>query len=153
MGAIVDFDYATFKARFPEFETLPEEVVLANWEEACIKHNNTGGSSVQTEGSQRLLLNLLTAHFVAIEYPNGATRADPNAPTGPVSGAGQGSVNVQFAQSASSGDDVVFFKQTRYGYRYYMLMKQYAKFRYVQGPSYQPYPDSIFPYRRYPTSS
>ncbi len=131
--AIVVFNYANWIARYPEFTTLasganPATVAPECFTEACLYCNNTDASLVTDIPTRTMLLNMLTAHIVALNF--GANGEPPSALVGRISSAGGGSVNVS-AEMAGNTAYSAWFNQTKYGAAYWQASAQYRMMRYV----------------------
>jgi len=135
VGAVA-FDYALWRARYPEFDSVPEPVASLYFTEACLYLDNTDASLVVDEAQRLLYLNMLTAHVAALY---GQTNGEePSNLVGRVASAGEGSVNVS-VEAAFPGS-AAWFAQTKYGISYWQATSRFRSFRYRPGaqPFYQP---------------
>ena len=64
--AIVVFDVAAFRERYPEFDAVSETLLNAYFTEATIYLNNTDSSPVKDISIRALFLNMLVAHIAAL---------------------------------------------------------------------------------------
>lgn len=128
--AVVSFDPAKFKARYPEFSTVADLTLGACFDEAGLFLSNTDSSPVQDVTRRALLLNMLTAHIATL---GGVLAADrlPN-PVGRVSSAAEGSVSASF-EYLQPGKHA-WFTQTQYGAAFWQATTNLRTFRYVPCP-------------------
>jgi hypothetical protein len=132
--AVVAFDYNTWITRFPEFTTTPNIATLAPlmFAEASLYVSNTDASPVTDLGVRALILNLVTAHLVFINY--GAGPNGPSSLVGRISSATEGSVSVNTAYAEAKPGSRAWFDQTKYGAQAYAALGPYRRFRYVPQP-------------------
>ena len=129
--AIVTFDLAGFRARYPEFAAVADSLLGAYFNEAGLYLNNTDSSPVSNVTKRSLLLNMLVAHIATL---NGALSADGQArPVGRVSQAGEGSVSASFEYSEPGSES--WFVQTQYGAAYWQATLNYRRMRYIAHPT------------------
>lgn len=136
--ASVVFNYANWIARYPEFTTLanganPTVVVPMCFDEATIYCNNTDRSPVCSIPERTALLNMLTAHIVALNF--GVNGQAPNQLVGRISTAGEGSVNV--GTEMKTPGNAAWYMQTKYGAAYWQATTNYRMMHYVPSP-YRP---------------
>lgn len=129
--AVVVFDAANFKIRYPEFVGVADLVLSARFDEATLYLNNTDESPVQDITRRTVLLYLLTAHIATIM---GALAGGTPGPVGRVSSATEGSVSVGFDFSAQPGS-AVWFQQTQYGASFWQATSSLRGFRYIAQPT------------------
>jgi hypothetical protein len=130
VGAVATFDPSAFAAegRYPEFSTINPSVVSDVWNgEATLYLRNDGGSPVQDAGQQRTLLNMITAHILALNF--GVNGEAPSPLVGRIASAGEGSVNVSVANDVPSGS-AQWFAQTKYGAAFWGATSVYRRFQY-----------------------
>ena len=137
--AVVVFNYASWIARYPEFSVLangadPTVVAPLCFDEACIYLNNTDASLVRSVAVRTVLLNMLTAHIMQLNF--GSNGQTPTAMVGRVSSATEGSVSVSTAMDTPGS--AAWFEQTKYGSAYWQASAQFRMMRYVP-PPLQPY--------------
>lgn len=130
--AIVAFDLASFRARYPEFSSVPDPLMSAYFAEATIYLNNTDSSPVTNLPVRSLLLNMLTAHVAALNSGIDNTQASPL--VGRISQATEGSVSVSAEMGPPSGTSA-WFMQTKYGASFWQASLPYRSFRYIAGSS------------------
>jgi hypothetical protein len=124
--AIVAFNSAQFKARYPEFIAVADLALSACFDEAGIYLYNTDASPVQDVTRRALLLNMLTAHVASLGgLVDGEVRA-----VGRVASAGEGSVSVSL-DYAPAGTNA-WFNQTQYGAAFIQATSAFRGFRYRQ---------------------
>ena len=131
--AVVAFDLAGFRARYPEFTAVADPLLGAYFSEATIYLNNTDTSVVTDINVRSLLLNMLTAHIAALN--SGVSGQAPSALVGRISQASEGSVSVSADMGPPSGTSA-WFNQTRYGASFWQAAAPYRAFRYLPGASY-----------------
>jgi hypothetical protein len=128
--AVVVFDQAAFLDRYPEFAATignyPRAAVNA-FDEACLYLNNTDSSRVP-EPPRSILLNMLTAHIVALSY--GVNGKAVSGLVGRITSAGEGSVNVS-ADMGPSTSQKAWYEQTQYGASYWRASAVYRTAIYV----------------------
>lgn len=128
MGVVVQFNYANWIARYPEFASIPQATVEQQYfPEATAYHRNDGGGPVPTAALQTVYLNMMTAH-IAARY--GAVNGEPASTlVGRIANASQGSVTVGTDFPLESPSQA-WFAQTKYGADYWNATKAYRFFRY-----------------------
>jgi hypothetical protein len=142
MGAVVNFNYQQWKARYPEFCGVSEPTAQAYFNEAQIYHRNDAMGPVQNPSVQLTMLNMVTAHLAAIYS---GTNGQPASPlVGRVSQAAEGSVNVSTDMTIDPGSEQ-WWAQTKYGLAYWTAAAPYRTMQYVPG---FPRPTNPFFYRR-----
>lgn len=129
--AVVAFDYAMWLTRFPEFTTTPNIAAVAPlmFEEASLYVSNTDASPICNLQIRTLILNLVTAHLVAINYGVGGETPSPL--VGRISNAAEGTVNVAVAFSSAPTGSKDWYSQTKYGAQVWAATAPYRAFRYM----------------------
>lgn len=134
MGVIVQFDYASWVARYPEFAAVPSTVAQLYFDEATLHHRNDGGGPVEEVATQSALLNMMTAHIAWLSRVD-ASGNPVNPLVGRISSAAEGSVNVS---TDTIGGNIEVSKQwllqSQYGLSYYHATAAYRQMRYKRGP-------------------
>lgn len=128
---VVVFDPTAFKTAFPEFATLTDGVLTANFGLAQLQLNNSCGSRVCDANQRETLLDLLTAHITQLR--NGINGLPPQGIVGRVSDATEGSVSV----GADMGTQVygqAYYSQTQFGALYWTSTARYRTMRYIPPP-------------------
>lgn len=128
---VVVFDPAVFKAAYPEFVTLGDAVLIANFDLATLQLNNSCGSTVSDAALRETLLNLLVAHITTLR--NGANGQPPPGMVGRIGYAIEGSV----AATADMGPQVygqAYYNQTQWGAMYWTATARFRSLRYVPPP-------------------
>jgi hypothetical protein len=125
--AIVVFNYKSWLARYPEFATVDPTAVEECFPEACLYCNNTNFSPVKDINARRILLNMLTAHIVFLNF--GANGQAPSQLVGRIASAGEGSVNV--STELKLPGSAAWFTQTKYGAAFWQASAAYRMMRYV----------------------
>lgn len=132
----VVFDQNAFLARYPEFKaTLAvvdnENAAQSCFDEACVFLDN-GPSSLVPDPPRSVLLNMLTAHILALYFGVGGKK--PARAVGRIRSAGEGSVNVSLDMGPSTGQKA-WYEQTMYGASYWRASMGYRLAAYVPPPS------------------
>lgn len=129
--AVVTFDPAAFKVRYPEFASVNNAVLSACFDEAGLYLLNTDRSPVQDVTRRAMLLNMLTAH---IAWIGGKLSADGQPrPVGRVSQAAEGSVSAGF-EYLTPGTHA-WFTQSQYGSAFWQATSSLRGFRYRPRPT------------------
>jgi len=147
LGAIVQFDYAVWAARYPELATsVAEPLAQSYFAEATIYQANDGSGPVRDSGQQLALLNMLTAHIAKLNAPIGGVESPQL--VGRISNASQGSVSGATSYVDPKTDLQAWANQTKYGANWYSATSQYRTFRYRGGPRrfFSPWP--AWPFQR-----
>ena len=141
MGCVVQFNYAQWVMRYPEFSPrVPPALAQDYFTEATLYQRNDGTGPINDPASALLLLNMLTAHIAELNAPKGdGEQASPLA--GRISSAGQGSVNVATEYPVEPGSQA-WFVQTRYGAAWWQATASLRSMRYRAGPRrrFNPFP-------------
>lgn len=129
--AIVAFDVAMFRARYPEFPNVSDLLLTSFFDEAGLYLSNTDASIVQNVTRRRLLLNMLTAHIASL---SGAASGGGGAtPVGRTSSATEGSVSAS-SEFVMPGTHA-WFTQTQYGVAYWQATISLRSFAYTAQPT------------------
>lgn len=129
--AVVAFDAAVFKARYPEFAAVSDVTLSACFTEAGLYLSNTDTSPVQNVGRRLILLNMLTAH---VAFIGGLLGTDGQArPVGRLASASEGSVSASF-ENLTPGS-ASWFQQSQYGAAFWQSTTNLRGFRYVSQPT------------------
>lgn len=129
--AVVVFDPAAFKARYPEFASVANETLSACFGDAGLYLSNKDDSIVQDVTRRAMLLNMLTAHIAAL---GGALSADGlPLPVGRTSSASQGTVSATFEYMTPGTQ--AWFVQTQYGAAFWQATSSLRGFRYIARPT------------------
>lgn len=128
--AVVVFDKCKFLDRYPEFN--PTVAAYATSAENCFTEatlflNNTDTSRIPVE-TRALLLNMLTAHIMALNF--GINGQGASALVGRIASAGEGSVNVSTDMGPSTSQKA-WYEQTKYGAAYWRASMPYRSATYV----------------------
>lgn len=141
--AIVVFDIAAFRERYPEFDTVSDSLLNAYFVEATVYLDNTDCSVVTDPAIRAVYLNMLVAHLAALN--SGVNGQAPSGLVGRVASASEGSVSVSLGDVPSSSASW-WYLQTPYGAAYWQATAAYRTVRYVPGASPSNYPG--YYYRR-----
>lgn len=145
MGAVVQFDYSKWIARYPEFTGVTEPVAQGYFDEATLYQLNDGTGPIVLPTVQLQTLNMLTAHIAALY-----SGQPSNSPVGRISNASEGSVSAAFEYKPPGTANEAWANQTKYGAAWWAATMAYRLATYVPGPkrNMQPYPYGNFPVRR-----
>ncbi|WP_336747889.1 DUF4054 domain-containing protein [Pantoea vagans] len=135
--AVVVFDLAAFRARYPEFETVSDALLNAYFIEATVYLNNTDTSPVTDVNQRAVFLNMLVAHLAAMNSGVGGQAS--SGLVGRVTSASEGSVSVSVDAGPSSSASW-WYLQTPYGAAYWQATLSYRTIRYLPGASPSMYP-------------
>lgn len=130
--AVVAFDIAAFRARYPEFSTVLDATLNAYFSEAGLYLSNTDSSVVADLTIRSMLLNMLTAHIASLN--SGKNGQPPSGLVGRVAQASEGSVSVTADMGPPSGS-AAWFLQTKYGAAFWQASAAFRSFRYIAGAS------------------
>ncbi len=133
MANQVEFNYAAWIARYPEFTAVTEPTALGYFNEAVIYHRNDGTGPVTDDTVQLALLNMVVAH-IAARYAiiNGVS---PSPLVGRITNATEGSVSVTVGGFASVQPATMeWWLQTKPGSDYWFATAPYRVFNYRPGP-------------------
>lgn len=138
MGVIVQFDYASWVARYPEFVNIASLTAQEYFNEATLYHANDGSGPIRNPQVQSQLLNMLTSHIAWLNSPIDPTEkpnSSGNIPSSPlvgrISSANQGSVSVSTENSHPEGTPQ-WYQQTKYGSAYWAATGRARMARYVR---------------------
>lgn len=129
MGAIATFNYQAWKARYPEFGTVSQDLATAYFAEATLYLRNDGTGPVQDAGQQLVLLNMLVAHIAKLNALND-DGSSASGIVGPITAASEGSVSVSSGLVVEAGT-AGWFQQTPYGNSFWAATAPYRAMRYV----------------------
>lgn len=108
------------------FNILPE-----CFKEATFYVNNTDGSIVTDIGMRTTLLNMITAHILALNFGTNGQQASPL--VGAIKSAREGSVSVN-VNMLSKSEAASWWNQTKYGAAFWRLSATYRMMRYISAP-------------------
>jgi hypothetical protein len=131
MGVVV-FDPAAFKQRYPEFDSVSDDLLSAYFYEATIYLDNTDESRVKDLGFRTVLLWMLTAHIAAINAGVNGESASPL--VGRINNATEGSVSVG-TDMGQVPFTAAWFLQTKYGAAFWQATAPLRTMQYVPGRS------------------
>jgi hypothetical protein len=129
---IVTFDPTIFKAAYPEFSTIADAILTANFGLAEMQLSNSCCSRIQNATLREKLLNLLVAHVTQLR--NGVNGQAASGAVGRVSYAMEGSVMA----TVDMGSIVLgqaYYMQTQWGALYWSSTASYRTFRYIPAPA------------------
>lgn len=129
--SVVVFDSTLFKARYPEFNSVPVPVLQGCFDEATLYFSNRDNSPVQDLNRRRIMLNMLTAHIAKL---GGALSLDGQAlPVGRISDASEGSVSASFEYGTPGTE--IWYSQTQYGAAFWQASRSLRTMRYIPNPT------------------
>lgn len=124
----VTFSPTAWAAEFPEFAAIPSAQAQGYFNRATLLCANKL-NPVRTVEALTALLYLLTAHIAALNSPVTAAGASSSTPTGRVSQAAEGSVNVTYTNDYPPGTPQ-WYQSSRYGSEYFTASLPYRLFKY-----------------------
>lgn len=127
--AVVVFDPAGFKTRYPEFSTISDTTLTNSFNHATMFCDNSSSSPVSSITKRTMLLELLVAHVTKLFV--GDNSGAPSGLIGQVTQAEEGSVSLSIAPFANMAAASVWFQQTRYGAQFWAATIGYRTMRYV----------------------
>ncbi|MDR1921103.1 MAG: DUF4054 domain-containing protein [Candidatus Adiutrix sp.] len=142
--AIVVFDPAEFRARFPHFtpEAVSDEQLTYAFDAATLLLDNSEASPVpydpeRGQNARKTLLYLLVCHLTTLAL----RAAQAGGAAGPAVSASEGSVSVSFAVPAMTGKAADWHQQTPCGQTFWQAARRYMTGgRYYQGFALDPMP-------------
>lgn len=129
---VVTFDPAAFKAAFSAFANVDDGVLTGYFAMAECYVNNSPASAVQNLAVRTQLLNLVTAHIAFLMGRASAGDGSSAAVVGQMVSAGEGSVNVAYAQVQAKNAE--FWAQSQYGLLFWQMALPFRTFRYMAAP-------------------
>ena len=136
--ATVTFDYAAWKARYPEFDaTVTTTAAGFCFTEATLYLDNTDASPVWDVAVRALYLWMITAHIAQLQY--GSSLVPKSGLVGRIEQAAEGSVNVT-VRYPDLNALAAWYAQTQYGASYWAATAGFRVFRYRPGPKRSMYP-------------
>ena len=136
--AVVVFDIAAFRARYPEFSKTADATLQAAFNDAqALYLDNTDGSPVTDVVKRAALLNLLVAHLLMLTTGNddGPSVASQTGMSGQVTSVSEGSVSISAAALDLPGQ-AAWYALTRYGAMFWQATAIYRTMKYIPGRSY-----------------
>jgi hypothetical protein len=133
MGVIVQFDYPTWAAIYPELAAnVSAPLAQTYFATATVVHRNDGIGPINDSTVQLALLNMAVAHLAALFGPQ--ANGQPASPlVGRISNASEGSVSVQTEYSDESPPPMAWWVQTKYGATYWAATASFRTMRYLPG--------------------
>lgn len=144
MAVAVEFNYANWIARYPEFTAVNSTLAQAYFDEASLYCWNNSSNPAFGDDVLPTLLNMLTAHIAWMNAPrdalgNPASSGQPaSSIVGRISSASEGSVSVQAEWKGSGSPSEEWYLQTKYGAAYWAATAQYRTARYAAQPTIVP---------------
>jgi hypothetical protein len=130
--AVVAFDLAGFRVRYPSFATASDPLLNAYFADACVLLNNTDSCRIADVTARSLYLNMLVAHLAALNF--GENGQPPSGLVGRINSASEGSVSVSAEMGPPSGSSA-WFMQTQYGALLWQATTAFRTFQYLPGSS------------------
>lgn len=136
MGAIAQFNYATWAALFTQFSTTVNEAQADLYAELAtsLYLRNDGGNVIQDPSQQANLLNLLVAHIAQLFSGTNQSQG-PSGLVGRISSASEGSVSVGTEYQIPESPTAAWYNQTPFGAAYWAAAAVTRNMRYVPGPT------------------
>lgn len=130
MGVVATFNYQTWIARYPEFQTVSATMAAAYFTEAGLYLNNTGAGPVNDGPTQLVLLNMVVAHIAKLN----AVIENNESPdlVGRINSASEGAVSVGAELDVAAGS-AQWFAQTKYGIAFWQATSRFRQMRYIPG--------------------
>lgn len=127
--AVVTFDPAAFKIRYPEFVAVSDGYLQGCFNEAGLYLSNTDCSVVQDIARRQMLLWMLTAHIAYLGGAlNPAGASGGPLPVGRTSSATEGSVSVSLEYGVPGS--AAWFSQSAWGAMFWQATLSLRSFRY-----------------------
>lgn len=131
MGVIVQFDYAKWVARYPEFAGVSQPTAQVYFDEGTIYFANDGRGPVTDATQQLTLLNMVTAHIAYLNAPE-AQGGSGSPLVGRITTASEGSVSVGVDTNGPVGS-AWWFMQSKYGANFWQATMPFRQMRYRAG--------------------
>lgn len=128
---VVVFDPTVFKVAFPEFSTIADAVLTANFGFAEMQLNNSCRSAVCDAALREKLLNLLVAHITQLR--NGINGQGASGAVGRVSYAMEGSVMATLEMGTIVYGQA-YYNQTQWGAMYWTSTAFARSMKYIPAP-------------------
>lgn len=133
--AVVTFNVAGFKDRFPNFALASDGVCLGAFEEATVIISNNNGSYVKYDPprciDRRVILYNLTAHILYLEgWDNSSIKSGEGgsgAPVGRIDHAEEGEARIETAWEGNVQDGEAWFLQSQYGAKAWKMLTPYLQ--------------------------
>jgi hypothetical protein len=140
LGVVVTFDYSAWKARYPEFATVPQATVEDYFVQATLYHADDGSGPVCNASQQLSLLGLLTAHIAQLNYLASSQPVATGSPqlVGGIQSASEGTVSVNTKLDVPQAAQ--WFAQTKYGLSYWQATAGFRTMRYSVPAPRTPWP-------------
>lgn len=149
--AVVTFDPAAFRARYPEFSAVSDTLLDAYFTEASLYCDNTDNSPVCDPVYRAVLLNMIVAHIATLNGQN-ANLPSAGQTVGRLSSATEGTVSAGLSmdnQPVTTG--AAFWQQTQYGAQFWQLSSRFRRFRlraFISFPAPPAPGDPVYPQGR-----
>lgn len=132
--AVVTLDIASFRAMYPEFSSVPDEILPFLFDQSTDYLNNTDYSLVNDVVKRERLLYMLMAHLSYVRYGDNRGRGGSEM-VGRIASATEGSVSV----SSDLGPiefRYAWYTQSPYGMDFWQATKVYRMANYYPGDNY-----------------
>lgn len=134
--AVVTFDLAGFRARYPEFAAVSDGQLAAFFTESGLYLSNDDCSPVTNVTRRSLLLNMIVAHIAYLNgYGTGGDGSGGSRPVGRLSAATEGTVSATFENGSSTSASQAWWEQSPYGSAFYQATLNLRRFRYIANPT------------------
>jgi len=124
---VVTFDATVFKDAWPAFTSVPDPVLVMNFEYATLLLANSCCGLVKDAPTRAALYDLVVAHITALL--NGVNGQPGQGIVGRISNATEGSVSVS-AEFQAQSESAAWWNQTQYGAMYWRATAQYRTATY-----------------------
>lgn len=144
MSNVFVFDPVLFKAIYPQFSSMPDDLLMYFFEKAeSTLLDNTESACVPLK-ERKILFYLLVAHFAELQdrinEGNGSM-------VGNITSASEGSVSIGVQALQSNSATGSWLNQTPYGAEYWVLTAKYRQMLYIAENA--PMPVNRFGWREY----
>lgn len=130
--AIVVLNINEFKAKYPAFNNLTDDVYHRLFDIACLTLNNTDNNPVKNADQRKTLLYLLMAHLAVLDsdIKDASGSNGSGGLVGRIHSATEGSVSIS-TEYATATQSSAWYLQTQYGALYWQLILPFRLFKYV----------------------
>lgn len=132
--AVVTLDIASFRAMYPEFSNVPDEILPFLFNQSTDYLNNTDYSLVDDVVKRERLLYMLMAHLAYVRYGDNRKRGGSGM-VGRIASATEGSVSASFDLGPIEFR-YAWYTQSPYGMGFWQATKVYRMANYYPGDNY-----------------
>jgi len=132
IDGVVQFNYLHFITQYPEFANMDPDMAQAYWDEACILFRNDLTSPEQDYTNRREILELMTAHCIALFAPAPYGKGSGASSVGRVTSKSVNGVSVSYDVNfpGTSGTET-WWLQTQYGAKAWRILAPYRTMHYL----------------------